>query len=125
MRRTSETYDSYSVRREQEAERDREIFNVLRLIRGKTPKEVALAAGVCEATVRKLRYSLKDGGTRRPFAATLRSIAESQGYTYTLQPIGSDAVPFEQHPEHKTRQRDLVVAKRARTKHARKRKKAA
>lgn len=67
--------------------RDRQIFEVLRLVRGLNHSEVARKAGISQSTVSKLRRSTKDGGTRFPHSVTLQAIAKAAGYKMTWEPI--------------------------------------
>lgn len=64
--------------------KDRDVFDVLRLIRGKTPAEVSRDSGVSASTIAKWRWRLQDGGTRWPRHDTMRKVVESAGYRYAL-----------------------------------------
>lgn len=65
-------------------ERDREVFAILRLIRGKTPDEVASKSGLSPSTIRNWRKSIENGGTRYPQHWTLSRVARAYGHRYVL-----------------------------------------
>lgn len=93
-------------------ERDREIFNILRLIRGETAAKVARKANLSHTTIQRLRWRLEDGGTRFPKFNTLRKIAHAYGYRYALQT--SDGEDFALHPEAETPPRALAINRKRR-----------
>lgn len=61
-------------------ERDREIFKVLRAIRGRNASEVAAKCRISAQTIRNMR----SGRTRYPQHYTLSEIARAAGLRYTL-----------------------------------------
>lgn len=73
-------------------ERDREVFAVLRLIRGQTPEDVQRKAGVSAQTIRNWRKDIHHGGTRYPQHWTLSRVARAYGYRYTLIQTSAAAV---------------------------------
>ena len=65
-------------------ERDRMVFDVLRAIRGQSPKEVAARTWVSPSTIRKWRLPLESGGVRYPRHATLAAVARTAGLEFRL-----------------------------------------
>jgi transcriptional regulator with XRE-family HTH domain len=63
-------------------ERDTELFNLLRLMRGLKTTEIAKDAGLAHSTVSKLRCRT----TRWPRWSTARAIAEACGYRMEFVP---------------------------------------
>lgn len=78
-------------------ERDREVFRVLRAIRGRTPEDVAKKAGISPSTIRKWRMSVADGGTRYPQHYTLAAVARAAGLRYELVEIDARATERANH----------------------------
>jgi transcriptional regulator with XRE-family HTH domain len=66
-------------------ERDREIFRVLRAIRGMSAPDLSRKTFLSAGTVYNLRKA--QGGTRFPRHLTLVALAEAAGLTYELVPI--------------------------------------
>lgn len=75
------------MRKARDIARDRQIFEVLRLVKGINHSQVARKAGLSPTTVSKLRRSTKDGGTRFPHSITLQAIARAAGYRMAWEPI--------------------------------------
>lgn len=75
------------------AEPDREIFRVLKLIKGLKPSEIVGDAkrsngkSVSPSTIANWRKPVSNGGTRYPQHDTLAAVARSAGYAYQLVPI--------------------------------------
>lgn len=109
-----------SVRRiridEETAKIDRDVFDVLRLIKGLTAGEVAERSGVSPTTIAKWRYRLQDGGTRWPRHDTMSKVVQSMGYKYGLEPLTDDVPEFEDHPGAGLRVTSLEVENRPRKK---------
>ena len=63
-------------------ERDQEVFNLLRLMRGRTTMDLAREAGLAHSTVSKLRCRT----TRWPRWHTARVLAEACGYVWCMLP---------------------------------------
>lgn len=72
-------------------ERDREVFAVLRLIRGRTPEEVGQKSGISPQTIRNWRKSIERGGTRYPQHWTLSRVARAYGHRYELVEVEARA----------------------------------
>lgn len=68
-------------------ERDRAIFTVLRLVRGKTDAEVAGKSGVSPQTIRKWRLTTDAGGTRFPQFFTMDRVLRAHGYCFQPQQL--------------------------------------
>jgi transcriptional regulator with XRE-family HTH domain len=66
-------------------ERDREVFRVLRAIRGMSAPDLSRKTFLSSTTVYNLRKA--SGGTRYPRHLTLVALAEAAGLTYELVPI--------------------------------------
>ena len=64
----------------QRPERDRDIFKVLRAIRGKSASEVSRQTYVCAQTIRNMR----SGQTKFPRHSTLAGIAHTVGMQFVL-----------------------------------------
>lgn len=69
-------------------ERDRMVFAVLRLIRGKSHKEAAGKSGVSPQTITKWRTPVASGGTRFPQFYTLDQVLRANGHC--LKPVAID-----------------------------------
>lgn len=68
-------------------ERDRALFTVLRLVRGKTDAEAAGKSGVSPQTIHKWRLTVDAGGTRFPQFFTMDRVLRAHGYCFQPQPM--------------------------------------
>lgn len=68
-------------------ERDRALFTVLRLVRGKTDSEAVGNSGVSPQTMRKWRMTVDAGGTRFPQFFTMDRVLRANGYCFQPQPV--------------------------------------
>lgn len=67
------------------SERDRDMFLVLRIIRGMSAKEVAKKAKLSTSTIYKWRRRVQDGGTRYPKHDSMARILRAAGYEFVIQ----------------------------------------
>lgn len=70
--------------------RDRDIFNVLRAIQGKSATEVSRKTYVSASTIRKWRLPVAKGGVRYPQHHTLSAVAATAGLEFRLVEKGTE-----------------------------------
>lgn len=75
------------VRKPHDIERDRDIFQHLRLMEGDTNAEASRKTGVSAASIARLRMNVNDGGTRFPHNVTLQAIRRGYGMRTVMVPI--------------------------------------
>lgn len=69
-------------------ERDRDVFDVLKVIRDYGAREVADKSGVSTGTVYKWRKPIDQGGTRFPRYHTMQLILTAFGHKFKVVKIG-------------------------------------
>lgn len=66
--------------------RDREVFELLRVIVDQKASVLARKAGVSVSTIAKWRKPVKEGGTRHPQFHTMQRVARAVGMRFQLMP---------------------------------------